>query len=180
MSARTHAHTHTHAIIHADRHLCCHTQTESHSKHNMLNQEVGIQGLVDTNMASCATSAPQRKYELLKLVTFFWLTLPNLRKEIAMRGKKKLHFFYEEPFSQTMNFETLIDWKSVNFVFSVKRRAVGCFFHIFFFCERSHKLRLIHCQKSKNLPVFMQRRSTHSVWWGFCAFCKSVGLFSSM
>lgn len=66
------------------------------------------------------------------------------------------------------------------FFSSAKRRTAVCFFHII--CERSRKLRLIHCQKSKNLLVFHAAQVyTQCLFCGvFVHFVNLSGYFSDV
>lgn len=111
-------------------------------------------------------------------MNFFRLTLLNLRKEIAMRGKKQLHLFYEEPFSETMNFETLVNWKIVNFFFP-RQKDVRLFVFSTFFVN-AHASWGWFIVKSPKICWFSCSAGLHTVFvlWGFCAFCKSIGLFT--
>lgn len=128
---------------------------------------VWIQRPVDTKRGILCHIDPPPSVNKKKLQTetceLFSAYLAQSQEGDCHEREEKASSFYEEPFLETMNFETLVNWKIVNF-FPWQKDILSfvlIFSHVM--CERSRESRLVHCQKSKNLLVFMQHRSTRSV-----------------
>lgn len=72
-------------------------------------------------MASCATSPPTEKTKTPETCEPFSAYLAQSQEGDCHEREDKASSFYEEPLLETMNFETLVNWKIVNFFFHGKK-----------------------------------------------------------
>lgn len=72
-------------------------------------------------------SANKKKKLQTETCELFSAYLAQSQEGDCHEKEEKASSFYEEPFLETMNFETLVNWKIVNFFPGQKRYTVVCF-----------------------------------------------------